>query len=379
MLKKHPDQRTFGITVKGDCPVRINHVDPASYAFSIGIREGSYIIAIQDHDVRWLRHNQVVERIRSYSHAIKLTVVCARELTREFYTPCENEDPKTTSANMEDELESIKMNNVDVLPSLNGKTTYSDFLNKSANHQNDSYLSKKFISLIEQTTTPKTSIRKRLFKNSKLSGFATNGPVVVPPIMENKINTPSILDAANRLYNLAKNTTSTVNLSVTEVGSTPTLRSFKRSMINLNSTVPIQFNLEDDEIANKENVQFLKNLKSLKTPFTNTITLGRKFKRNVLKLSIFNSLSGSNSNLSNGGDKIGSETVGGDKTVTEHVTADSVIKQNLSCSKNKQLKKKKKLEKTTMEIFKKMAAEKEKMEASSCQLQNKRSFIYKTL
>ncbi len=180
------------------------------------------------------------------------------------------------------------------------------------------------------------------------------------------------MDAANRLYSLAKNTTSTVNLSVTEVASTPTLRSFKKSLNNLNSTQPIQFNLEDDEIANKENIQFLKNLKSLKIPFTNTITLGRKFKRNVLKLSIFSSFSGSNSNLSGlGGDK--------DEVVAEQGTGETGVKYNLSCSKNKQLKKRKKLEKTTMEIFKKMAADKERLDASSSRLENNKSSIYKTL
>jgi hypothetical protein len=33
VLRKNSNQQTFGITVKGDCPVRINHVDPKSYAY----------------------------------------------------------------------------------------------------------------------------------------------------------------------------------------------------------------------------------------------------------------------------------------------------------------------------------------------------------
>jgi len=32
VLRKLPNQQTFGITVKGDCPVRVNHVDANSYA-----------------------------------------------------------------------------------------------------------------------------------------------------------------------------------------------------------------------------------------------------------------------------------------------------------------------------------------------------------
>ncbi len=187
MLKKHANQRTFGITVKGDCPVRINHVDPASYAHSIGIREGSFIIEIQDHDVRWLKHNQVVERIRSYPHAIKLTLISVRELPREFHPSCSiEEEPKSSAAHMQDELENIKLNNIEVLPSLNGRTTCSSgFFNKANQNCNDSYLSKKFSSLIEQTATPKTSIRSRLFKSAKLPGLAKNGPVMVMPGPEN--------------------------------------------------------------------------------------------------------------------------------------------------------------------------------------------------
>lgn len=35
ILRKLPNQQTFGITVKGDCPVRINQVDPRSYAYVV--------------------------------------------------------------------------------------------------------------------------------------------------------------------------------------------------------------------------------------------------------------------------------------------------------------------------------------------------------
>lgn len=45
---------------------------------SAGIREGDFIIAIQDQDVRWSKHAQVVERIRSNINSVKLTLVSAR-------------------------------------------------------------------------------------------------------------------------------------------------------------------------------------------------------------------------------------------------------------------------------------------------------------
>lgn len=196
-------------------------------------------------------------------------------------------------------------------------------------------------------------------------------PTPVPNVDSN----PSILDAANRLYNLAKNTGSTVNLSSPLKSDVPTLlkvsksERYKLSMNNLSNSTAIQFKAEDvednDLVVDKESAVFWQNLsvKSLKVPFTNTITLGRKFKRNVLKLSIFNSFSDSSGNL-NAADQKEVQPIG------------VGVGQNfLSCSKNKQLKKRKKLEKNNMEIFKKMAEEKEK---SSNRLEN-RSSIYKTL
>jgi hypothetical protein len=33
VLKKQTSQQTFGITLKGDCPVRVNNVDPKSHAY----------------------------------------------------------------------------------------------------------------------------------------------------------------------------------------------------------------------------------------------------------------------------------------------------------------------------------------------------------
>ena len=62
---------------------------------------------------------------------------------------------------------------------------------------------------------------------------------------------------------------------------------------------PILFNKEDDEIYNdRDNLKLWQHLKSIKLPtLTNTITLGRKFKSNVLKMSIFNTFSTTQNDL----------------------------------------------------------------------------------
>ena len=33
ILKKHPTQQNYGITLKGDCPTRVTQVEPRSYAY----------------------------------------------------------------------------------------------------------------------------------------------------------------------------------------------------------------------------------------------------------------------------------------------------------------------------------------------------------
>ena len=265
---------------------------------------------------------------------------------------------------MINEIENIRKKNVETTTPT-GKTIYSSYLNSS---QNENYITKKFSHLIENST-PSASIRQRLFKSSKLTNF----PPAAPP----SVNSSNlVMDAANKLYNLAKTTGSTVNLNNVE-SSVPTLNTYKSERYNVsinNVNGAIRFNPEDDEIVDKENLLFWQNMKSLKTPLTNTITLGRKFKRNVLKLSIFNS-------FSNLHDKAPSKGNLDTKEATEPVAVE--IKPTQSYSKNKLLKKRKKLkdlEKNNMDAFKKINADKktEINQLNNTGL-NTKSSIYKTL
>lgn len=302
-----------------------------------------------------------MEKIRSNPYIVKLTLVNIHEFSREVPIYCD-ESQTVKETNMINEIESIRKKNVETATPT-GKTIYSSYINSN---QNDNYITKKFSHLIENST-PSASIRQRLFKSSKLTNF---------PAVPSTVNSSSnlVLDAANKLYNLAKTTGSTVNLSNTE-SSVPTLNTYKseRYNVSINSSEPIQFNTEDDEIDDKENLLFWQNMKSLKTPLTNTITLGRKFKRNVLKLSIFNS-------FSNLHDKAPSKST---LDTNENTEAVPEIKPTPSYSKNKLLKKRKKLkelEKNNMESFKKINAD-NKVEINQLNNtgMNTKNSIYKTL
>lgn len=246
-------------------------------------------------------------------------------------------------------------------------------------------ISKKSINhLIDSQATPPSSIGRRLFKNTKLTSFPA---VPVTPITDStRQDSNLVIDAANKLYNLAKSTGSTVNLNSIETTGC-TLNTYKNDKYRLSSSNlnPIRFTSEDldVELTDKEN-QLWQNLKSLKTPLTSTITLGRRFKRNVLKLSIFNSFSTSTSNLNS--EKSLSKTdlkAGGIEL--EKPTA-TPAKQHMSSKLLKKKKKLKELEKNNMELFKKMAADTRdssikcpNQESTSDRFDNKAASIYKTL
>ncbi len=130
--------------------------------------------------------------------------------------------------------------------------------------ENEQYINTNKLSTV--SSPPMTQrVRHRLFKSPQSPG--------------------TIKLAASRLFNFVKSDTHPTD---TVSSNIPKL-----------NQAPILFNKEDDEIYNdRDNLKFWHHLKSVKLPtLTNTITLGRKFKSNVLKMSIFNTFSAAQSDL----------------------------------------------------------------------------------
>lgn len=88
----------------------------------------------------------------------------------------------------------------------------------------------------------------------------------------------------NKICNIVENNSKNSNLKYSKYK----LNNLFRSTNNLCSPK------NNDCRDSKDNIAFWNNLKSIKNPITNTITLGRKFKRNVLKLNLFSNLSDTN-------------------------------------------------------------------------------------
>ncbi|KAM4028676.1 rhophilin-1 [Anomaloglossus baeobatrachus] len=60
-----PGDGGFGFTLRGDSPVLIAGVVPGGCAAGAGVKEGSYIVAVNREDCRWAKHSQVVQLLKS--------------------------------------------------------------------------------------------------------------------------------------------------------------------------------------------------------------------------------------------------------------------------------------------------------------------------
>ncbi|XP_072168888.1 rhophilin-1-like isoform X1 [Diadema setosum] len=65
----------YGFTVRGDSPVIIAQVDPGYAAAASGVKEGDFIIGVNDQDVKWAKHEEVVKSILASPQRIKLELV----------------------------------------------------------------------------------------------------------------------------------------------------------------------------------------------------------------------------------------------------------------------------------------------------------------
>jgi len=73
-LRKRDDEG-YGFSVRGDAPVVIAGVEPASLAHIGGMREGDYLVGIAEKDVKWNTHAEVVASIKAAGNGLKLRLV----------------------------------------------------------------------------------------------------------------------------------------------------------------------------------------------------------------------------------------------------------------------------------------------------------------
>ncbi|XP_018426246.1 PREDICTED: rhophilin-2 [Nanorana parkeri] len=54
----------LGFVLKGDCPVQITSLDPLCPAAGAGVKEGDYIVSVEDRDCKWCSINEVMDMLR---------------------------------------------------------------------------------------------------------------------------------------------------------------------------------------------------------------------------------------------------------------------------------------------------------------------------
>jgi len=73
-LRKKEDEG-YGFSVRGDAPVVVAGVELNSLADIGGMREGDYLVAIGDRDVKWSSHADVVKEIKTAENTLRLRLV----------------------------------------------------------------------------------------------------------------------------------------------------------------------------------------------------------------------------------------------------------------------------------------------------------------
>ncbi|XP_014783179.1 rhophilin-2-B isoform X1 [Octopus bimaculoides] len=68
-------QYGFGFSIRGDCPVKINSIEPGSPAAESGLKVGDYIVAIGKEDTKWSMHDEVVNLVHEAGESLALEVV----------------------------------------------------------------------------------------------------------------------------------------------------------------------------------------------------------------------------------------------------------------------------------------------------------------
>ncbi|XP_056647062.1 rhophilin-2-A isoform X1 [Diorhabda sublineata] len=77
LVQLHKGRTTdgFGFSLRGDAPVIVAVVEPNSLADFGGIKEGDFIVAVADKDVKWSSHDEVVTLIKNTDDSLNLKLV----------------------------------------------------------------------------------------------------------------------------------------------------------------------------------------------------------------------------------------------------------------------------------------------------------------
>ncbi|CAH1164517.1 unnamed protein product [Phaedon cochleariae] len=82
----------FGFSLRGDAPVIVAAVDQHSLAEFGGVKEGDFIVAVADKDVKWSSHDEVVSLIKKSGESLSLKLVTPMD--RNYLKPAKTNNNK---------------------------------------------------------------------------------------------------------------------------------------------------------------------------------------------------------------------------------------------------------------------------------------------
>lgn len=74
-LRRNRPDEGFGFSVRGDAPVVVAVVEPGSLSEFGGVKEGDFVVAIGEKDVKWASHEEAVALIKSAGDSLVLKLV----------------------------------------------------------------------------------------------------------------------------------------------------------------------------------------------------------------------------------------------------------------------------------------------------------------
>jgi hypothetical protein len=253
------------------------------------VRAGDYLLAVQDVDVKWSRHAQVVERIKSHHHScsVKLTLVRARPISREVAIFC-GEDNEANNIRKCSDLVEQKSNPSKPIStkSLNERKLWNMLASKNKTSQQQQSSSS------EQAVVPK-SLRIKQCLMQKLSASSSKKDRYSQQLDLLDDANGSMLTATTKLCDLASSQSNLLFAFETVMNPKDTATAGHKLSNKFKSVSDLLSSNESTArfVTTNRGGQSVKSAGSRKwssSPLTSTITLGRRFKANVMKLSIFN-------------------------------------------------------------------------------------------
>ena len=131
------DKTGYGFSVRGGAPVVVVGVEPGSLADLAHIKEGDYLVGVQDRDTKWFSHSAVVALISQAESYLRLTVVTPVKPWAK-YKPSYTDQASTTSASSSSSSSSSSASSSNIIRVFTPSSSRTSFSSMSSTSSKES-------------------------------------------------------------------------------------------------------------------------------------------------------------------------------------------------------------------------------------------------